>query len=143
MNPFNLARAPFDLNSLSARLRDAGAGACVEFQGWVRNHNEGRAVVRLEYEVFDELALKEGARIIEEARARFKVGHVACVHRVGNLAIGDIAVWAGASAAHRGAAFDACRYLIDEVKDRVPIWKKEHYVDGDSGWINAPRAVDP
>jgi molybdopterin synthase catalytic subunit len=102
----------------------------------VRDSNEGRRVVRLGYEVFVPLAEKEGARILEEAMRVFPVFDIRCVHRMGMLELGDPAVWLGVSAQHRGAAFDACRFVIDEVKSRVPIWKKEHYADGDSGWIN-------
>ena len=84
---------------------------------------------------------REGERILAEARQRFGVARVACAHRVGPLAIGELAVWVGVSAAHRGEAFDACRYIIDEVKHRVPIWKKEYYQDGDSGWVNCERCA--
>jgi adenylyltransferase/sulfurtransferase len=107
----------------------------------VRDHNEGRTVERLEYESFESLAVKEGERIVAEAVAKFGVTRAACVHRVGSLAIGDLAVWVGVSSAHRGEAFAACRYIIDEVKHRVPIWKKEHYTDGDSGWVNCERCA--
>src|SRR5262249_27935129 len=123
---------------------DAGGGGYGSFEGWVRNHNDGFAVRRLEYEAFEPLAIKEGERIIAEAMTRFGVEHAACVHRIGDLAIGDMAVWVGVSARHRAEAFAACRYIIDEVKHRVPIWKKEHYGNGDSGWVNCERcaAVD-
>ena len=97
----------------------------------MRDHNEGRRVRQLEYEAFEPLAIKEGERIIAEAVARFGVEHAACVHRIGELEIGEMAVWVGVSARHREEAFRACRYIIDEVKHRVPIWKKEHYVNGD------------
>ena len=107
----------------------------------MRDHNEGRTVQRLEYEAFEALAIKEGERIVAEAVARFGVTRAACVHRVGALGIGELAVWVGVSAAHRGEAFAACRYIIDEVKHRVPIWKKEHYTDGDSGWVNCERCA--
>ncbi len=107
----------------------------------MRDHNEGRTVQRLEYEAFEALAIKEGERIVAEAVARFGVTRAACVHRVGALGIGELAVWVGVSAAHRGEAFAACRYIIDEVKHRVPIWKKEHYADGDSGWVNCERCA--
>lgn len=117
-------------------LEQQAAGACVTFEGWVRNHNEGEAVQALEYEAHQAIAEKEGARIVEEASARFAVAAVHCEHRVGKLEIGDCAVWVGVSAAHRGAAFDACRYVIDETKARVPIWKKEHYASGATGWVN-------
>ena len=90
----------------------------------------------LDYEAFGALAEREGACILEEARTKFQIVNVACVHRVGSLQIGDLAVWVGVAAAHRGAAFDACRYVIDEAKARLPIWKKEHYVSGASEWIN-------
>lgn len=121
---------------LKRRLLDLRAGACVTFEGWVRDHNEGRPVRALDYEAFAELAEAEGARILAEAQERFQVLGVAAVHRVGALQLGDLAVWVGVVAAHRGAAFDACRYVIDEAKARLPIWKKEHYVDGSSEWIN-------
>lgn len=136
MNTFSFSHTPIDSAALQQQLHHPTAGGFVAFEGWVRNHNEGQAVLRLEYEAFAELAEKEGQRIIDEALDRFDIVHAACVHRVGLLEIGDMAVWVGVSAAHRGAAFDACRYIIDEVKQRVPIWKKEHYASGDSGWVN-------
>ena len=77
------------------------------------------------------------------AIARFGVAHAACLHRVGELGIGELAVWVGVSAPHRHEAFLACRYIIDEVKQRVPIWKKEHYLSGDSGWVNCERCAAP
>lgn len=141
-NGFQFSATPIDSNALSAALNDAAAGGLVSFEGRVRNHNEGQAVLRLEYEAFAELANQEGQLIIDEALRRFAIIGASCVHRVGPLAIGDMAVWVGVSAAHRAAAFDACRYIIDEVKRRVPIWKKEHYANGDSGWVNckAPKS---
>lgn len=141
-NTFSFSSSAINGAMLQASLNHATAGGFVAFEGWVRNHNEGQAVLRLEYEAFAELAETEGQRIIDEALQRFAVTGAACVHRIGLLEIGDMAVWVGVSAAHRGAAFDACRYIIDEVKQRVPIWKKEHYANGDSGWINceAPRS---
>jgi molybdopterin synthase catalytic subunit len=132
---FSLSDQPLDPATLQRALADPRAGACVTFEGWVRDHNDGRPVRALDYEAYPLLAEKEGARILAEARARFAVTAAVCVHRTGALAIGDLAVWVGVAAAHRGAAFDACRYLIDETKARVPIWKKEHYADGTSGWI--------
>lgn len=133
---FTLTTSPIDCRELTAQLSNQGAGACVTFEGWVRNTNEGRQVNLLEYEGFAVLAEREGARVLEEARTRFDVIAVDCVHRVGTLKIGEVAVWVGVAAGHRGAAFDACRYVIDEVKARVPIWKKEHYAEGPSEWIN-------
>ncbi len=141
MSPFRFSESALDPAVLSSALADDSCGGFAAFEGWVRNHNEGHAVTRLEYEAFTELAEKEGARIVAEAQARFGVTRAACAHRVGSLAIGDVAVWVGASAAHRDEAFRACRYIIDEVKHRVPIWKKEHYVNGDSGWVNCERCA--
>jgi molybdopterin synthase catalytic subunit len=143
-NTFTFSDQPIDTAILHATLNHATAGGFVAFEGWVRNHNEGLAVLKLEYEAFADLATKEGQRIVDEALQKFAITGAACVHRVGLLEIGEMAVWVGAAAAHRGAAFDACRYIIDEVKQRVPIWKKEHYASGDSGWVNceAPRKAD-
>ncbi len=135
MKPFELSAVAIDPQAMRLSFADPHSGAYASFEGWVRDHNEGRRVLRLEYEAYAPLAIAEGAHIVEEARARFAVTELACVHRVGSLAIGDVAVWVGAGAAHRDAAFAACRYVIDEVKARVPIWKKEHYTDGSSGWV--------
>ena len=133
---FRLDSVPLSPAVLQASLLDSRAGACVTFEGWVRDHNEGQEVKALDYEAFAPLAEREGERILAEARERFAVVKLGCVHRVGSLQIGDLAVWVGVTAAHRGAAFDACRYVIDEAKARLPIWKKEHYVSGVSEWIN-------
>jgi adenylyltransferase/sulfurtransferase len=140
---FRFSEQALDPVALQRGLRDDSCGGFAAFEGWVRNHNEGHAVTRLEYEAFVELADKEGSRIVAEAVSRFGVTRAACVHRIGSLAIGDIAVWVGVSAAHRDEAFRACRFIIDEVKHRVPIWKKEHYVNGDSGWVNCERCALP
>jgi molybdopterin synthase catalytic subunit len=123
-------------------LTDRAAGAYVGFEGWIRDHNEGREVLRLEYEVYEPLAVKEGEVVIREARERFPILHAECVHREGLLEIGDCAVWVGVTSAHRDEAFAACRYIIDQVKVRLPIWKKEHYVDGHSGWVSCERCAE-
>jgi molybdopterin synthase catalytic subunit len=138
---FRLSSERVDPAALKDALAADAAGACVCFEGWVRDHNEGEAVTALEYESHRPVAEKEGERILTEAAQRFDLIAAECVHRVGRLDIGDCAVWVGVSAAHRGAAFDACRFVIDAVKQRVPIWKKEHYRSGESGWVNcaAPR----
>ncbi len=108
----------------------------------MRNHNEGQAVDSLEYEAFAELAEREGELVLAEAREKFDLLAAEAVHRVGHLQIGEMAVWVGVAAAHRGPAFDACRYIIDELKARVPIWKKEHYSAGTSAWINCATRGD-
>ena len=141
--PFRFSAAALDTAALQRELRDESCGGFAAFEGWVRNHNEGQAVTRLEYEAYPELAEKEGARIVAAAREKFGLTRAACVHRLGALAIGDVAVWVGVSAAHRDEAFRACRYIIDEVKHRLPIWKKETYVSGDSGWVNCERCATP
>ena len=140
---FRLSADPVDPAALRASLADRSCGGYASFEGWVRDHNEGRRVTHLEYEAFEPLAVKEGERVLAEAVERFGVERVACVHRVGDLALGDMAVWVGVSARHRHEAFLACRYIIDEVKHRLPIWKKEHYEDGDSGWVNCERCAAP
>jgi molybdopterin synthase catalytic subunit len=133
---FKIVSAVIDPAARKRELEQNAAGACVTFEGWVRNHNDGETVQALEYEAHQLIAEKEGARILAEAMTRFAITAVHCEHRVGKLAVGDCAVWVGVTAAHRGAAFDACRYVIDETKARVPIWKKEHYSSGATGWIN-------
>jgi len=138
---FRLAVNAIDTAQARLELRDAGAGGYVSFEGWVRDHNEGKEVTALEYEAYEQLALKEGDRILAEALGRFPIKRALCIHRVGALKLSDMAVWVGVSAVHRGEAFDACRYIIDEVKHRVPIWKKEHYVSGDSGWVNCEHCA--
>jgi len=133
---FRISSAPLDPSALANQLLDLRAGAYVEFQGRVRNHNEGQTVHALEYEAYTALAEKEGARIVAEVAARLPILGAACVHRVGRLELGELAVWVGVTSAHRAAAFEACHTIIDETKARVPIWKKEHYASGASGWIN-------
>jgi molybdopterin synthase catalytic subunit len=138
---FRFTQMAIDTGSARRELLDLGAGGYASFEGWVRDHNEGQEVTRLEYEAFLELAVTEGDRIVAEAQRRFPIKHALCIHRVGELTLGDMAVWVGVSSAHRGEAFDACRFIIDEVKHRVPIWKKEHYRNGDSGWVNCERCA--
>lgn len=136
MSAFALAERPIDPAAERDHLDHPAAGACVTFEGWVRDHNEGRPVLRLDYQAYAALAEREGEAILAEARTRFAIRAARCLHRIGRLEIGDLAVWVGVSAAHRGAAFDACRWIMDEIKQRVPIWKNEHYADGESGWLH-------
>jgi molybdopterin synthase catalytic subunit len=136
MKRFAISPEPFEIAPLRERLLTPRAGAYASFEGWVRDHNEGRPVQGLFYESYRELAEAEGERIVEEAIARFDLAAAACVHRTGELALGDLAVWVGASAGHRGPAFEACRWIIDEVKSRVPIWKRERYTTGDTDWLH-------
>jgi molybdopterin synthase catalytic subunit len=139
---FSLSSTAIVPEALYKRMSNDKAGALVTFDGRVRNHNEGHCVVRLEYEAYEELALSEGNKIVEEALKKFDVYQINCVHRTGMLEIGDVAVWVGVLSAHRDAAFQACRYVIDEIKLRVPIWKNEHYLDGSSGWVSCHHHHD-
>jgi molybdopterin synthase catalytic subunit len=141
---FRFTQTVIDTAGARRELQDPGCGGFVSFEGWVRDQNEGQDVTRLEYEAFQELAVKEGERIVAEALRHFPVKHALCIHRIGSLDLGDMAVWVGVSSAHRSEAFDACRFIIDEVKHRLPIWKKEHYRGGNSGWVNCERcAAEP
>jgi adenylyltransferase/sulfurtransferase len=111
-------------------------GAVVVFEGRVRNTNEGKDVLRLEYEAFSELAEQEGTRILKEASKTFPISEAACVHRTGLLELGEVAIRVEVAARHRKEAFEACMFIVDEAKRSVPIWKKEHYAEGASEWIS-------
>lgn len=134
MAGFRISATPVEVAPLREALLASGAGAFASFEGWVRDRSQGRAVLALGYEAYGALAQAEGDKVLDEARANFAILDVACVHRVGNLAVGELAVWVGVSAAHRDAAFAACRFVIDELKARVPIWKRERYEDGEAVW---------
>jgi molybdopterin synthase catalytic subunit len=111
----------------------------VVFEGAVRNHNLGRRVNELEYEAFDGLAVAEGEKVLTEARERFAVKVIRCTHRVGRLKVGEVAIQVVVASPHRQEAFVACGWIVDEIKARVPIWKKEHYEDGQSEWLIPPE----
>ncbi|HPF60817.1 MAG: molybdenum cofactor biosynthesis protein MoaE [Gemmatimonadetes bacterium] len=112
-----------------------GHGGVVSFQGVVRNLHDGRLVTGIEYVAYEEMAEREAALIVREAEARWPV-RVTLRHRLGALNVGEVAVVVVIAAAHRGEAFTACRWVIDEVKRRVPIWKHESYADGSSAWVD-------
>jgi molybdopterin synthase catalytic subunit len=130
---------PLDLAELVAEVSHPGAGGVATFLGVVRDHNEGRAVTLLEYEAYGTMCEAELGRIMAEIVAEIPGARVAATHRVGALAVGDTAVICAASAPHRGEAFRACRELIDRLKSRLPIWKREHGPDGPYwvGWEDA------
>ncbi len=132
---FYLTNAVIDPRARARAMANAHSGGFVSFEGWVRNHHQGRGVIGLSYHSYQEMALSEGAAICRQANERFDVDAVECVHRLGDLGIGDCAVWVGISAAHRAAAFAACEYIIDQIKLHVPIWKHEAYADGHSEWV--------
>lgn len=133
---FTLVETAIDEAQLKSAVEDERAGAICTFDGRVRNHNEGKAVSKLSYEAYPELASKEGGAVISEALDKFHIISAAAAHRTGDLEIGDVAVFVAVSAAHRDDAFKACRFIIDEIKLRLPIWKKETYADGGSVWVN-------
>ncbi len=125
-----LTRDVIDTAALAQSLRQAEDGAVAIFEGIVRNHSRGRATLYLDYEAYEPMALKELERIAAEALAHFPVRDLRIVHRLGRLQIGETSVAIVVASAHRAAAFDACRWLIDTLKRTVPIWKKEHFSDG-------------
>lgn len=135
MTLFDVRNAPLDLGEAVQAVSHAGAGGIATFVGVVRDSNEGRRVQRLEYEAYDTMAKKELARIADEIAAEVPGVRLAAVHRVGTLEIGEAAVVCAASAPHREEAFVACRRLIDRIKERLPVWKREHYVDGERKWV--------
>jgi molybdopterin synthase catalytic subunit len=132
---FKIIQNRIEASNLPKDFLSPRAGALVTFEGIVRNHNEGKQVLHLEYECFETMAVKEGEKVLREAKEKFEILETRCVHRVGSLAIGEIAVWIGVTAEHRHPAFQACEYIMDQVKARVPIWKKEIYADGNKTWI--------
>ena len=134
-----LREAPPSIDEAVAYVSHGGAGAVCVFLGTVRDESEGRPVVRLEYEAYASMAVAEMTRVADEIAAEVPGVRLAVVHRVGSLAVGDVAVVCAARAPHRGEAYRACRALIDRVKARVPIWKREHGPDGAAwvGWQDA------
>ena len=132
--PF-LTDRPIDHAELIRRVDAADRGGVASFFGLVRNHHQGRAVARLEYSAYGAMAEAECARIVAEAEARWPVA-VALLHRVGALEVGETAVGIAVAGAHRDEAFAACRHVIEEVKRRVPIWKRERYADGTEEWVD-------
>ena len=118
---FRIVEEAVDPAELTRGMADPHAGGVVTFEGWVRNHNDGRSVDYLEYEAFAAMAVAEGERIVAEAKERFAIVDLQAVHRVGSLRIGDLAIWVGATSAHRQEAFLACRWAMDRIKEQVPV----------------------
>jgi len=131
-------REDVDVNAVLEAVRVAESGCVVSFLGTVRDASEGRSVQRMSIEVYEEMAVKQLSMIRDEALERFGVHEVAVVHRYGDLEVGDSIVCIGVSAGHRDEAFRACRYVIDELKERVPLWKKEYTADGEV-WVEGDR----
>jgi molybdopterin synthase catalytic subunit len=125
-----LTRDPMDGARLAAHAKQGQDGAVVVFDGIVRNNTRGRKTLYLDYEAYEEMALKQMGELADEARAKFAVREVKIVHRLGRLMVGETSVLIVVASAHRGQAFDACRWVIDTLKKKVPIWKKETFEDG-------------
>lgn len=131
-----LTTDPIDVASALTHLQSAQAGAIDFFLGVVRDNTQDRPVDRLDYEAYDRMALSEMQKIVADATARWPILRCVVIHRTGTLRIGEVAVLIGIATAHRADAFDACRYIIDTIKQTVPIWKKEIFTDGEV-WVNA------
>lgn len=139
---FEITTQAISVDEVSRRVSSPAVGAIVSFAGLVRNTNEGREVLALEYEAYAEMAEPLLAQIGDEIKARWPVEAVAIVHRVGRLAIGEASVVIAVASSHRQGAFEAGRYAIDRVKDMVPIWKKEVFQGGEV-WIEGPEGAHP
>jgi molybdopterin synthase catalytic subunit len=126
----SIVRDPIDASRILANIKCGADGAVVIFEGVVRNQTRGRKTLYLDYEAYEEMALQQMERLAEQALKDFQIRDVAIVHRLGRLEIGETSVLIVVASAHRAAAFDACRWLIDTLKRTVPIWKKEYFEDG-------------
>jgi MoaE-MoaD fusion protein len=127
---YELVREPIDMASLTRHIRAGDDGAIVTFDGFVRNQSRNRATLYLDYEAYESMALSKMREIGAQLHEKYRIHRVAMVHRLGRLKIGETSVFIAISAAHRAAAFDACRFAIDTLKRTVPIWKKEYFEDG-------------
>ena len=139
MSTARLTSGPIDVPELIGEVAAADRGAIALFLGTVRNSNEGRPVTGIDYSAYDAMAVAEMDRIIAEAAEKCPGISIALEHRIGTLRVGDVSVAIACGHAHRGPAMDANRYVIEELKQRVPIWKREHYVDGTSEWVDPLR----
>ena len=139
MSAARLTSGPIDVAALTREVVAEDRGAVSIFLGTVRNSNEGRAVNGIDYSAYDAMAVAEMHRIVDEASERFRGVTIALEHRTGTLQVGDVSVAIACAHAHRAPALDANRFVIEELKRRVPIWKREHYVDGTSEWVDPLR----
>lgn len=136
MTDIKISSLPLDIEACINAVLHSGSGGIDVFIGTVRDCTKGKTVVALEFEAYEPMALREMTKIADEASIKWPVNHILIHHRTGRLLVGEVAVIIAVSAAHRGAAFDACRYAIDTLKETVPIWKKEQFEDG-SVWVAA------
>ncbi len=134
---FALLDKPIDDRRLKLALLNDQSGALATFEGWVRNHNNTRPVTKLTYYGYEKLAINQGEKLITQAKQQFDIINAVAIHRIGDLAIGDMAVWIGVTAHHRYPAFDACRWLLDAIKADIPVWKQEFYADSEESlWLS-------
>lgn len=131
-----LVEHPLDPTALLAEVADTGSGASTLFVGTVRRTNQGRAVTGIDYSAYAPMAEREMATIATETRERFGTERIVVEHRLGTLRLGEASIVIAVSHARRAAAMDAQRYLIEEIKQRVPVWKREHYADGERSWVD-------
>lgn len=136
----SLTTGPIDYEALTESVRRPGCGGVVLFLGTVRDLTGDRRTTALDYEAYPAMAEKKMAEIEAEARARWPVGEMALVHRLGRLDVGEVSVAAAVSCPHRAQAFEACRFAIDRLKELVPIWKKENWADGTTEWVHPSDA---
>jgi len=143
MRRASILTGEIDPGSLINEVGSPQYGAISLFIGTVREVNEGRSVSAIEYSAYKSMARAELDRILDEAEERFGVSALIVEHRIGLLALGDVSVAIAAAHAHRAPALDCTRYVIEEIKKRVPIWKNEHYTDGTREWVDPTRAAQP
>ena len=134
---FALLDKPINDRRLKLALLNDQSGALATFEGWVRNHNNARPVTKLTYYGYEKLAINQGEKLITQAKQQFDIINAVAIHRIGDLAIGDMAVWIGVTAHHRYPAFDECRWLLDAIKADIPVWKQEFYADSEESlWLS-------
>jgi MoaE-MoaD fusion protein len=133
-NVFRLIREPIDIQEVTVGIQKPEDGALVVFEGVVRNHAQNKAVRYLEYEAYESMALKKIEEIGARAKSDYAIRDIAIIHRLGHMDVGECSIVIAVASAHRGPAFEACRFTIDTIKEIVPIWKKEFYEDGEI-WI--------
>lgn len=138
-----LTTGPVDVDALMRRVGASGDGAVLLFLGTVRDHNDGRPVSGMEYHAYDDMARRVLGEIAADVAERLGTDRVAIEHRTGALGIGDVSVAVAVSSPHRAEAFDACRLAIEEIKRRLPVWKREHYTDADERWLDGERPPVP
>ena len=135
-----ITQTELDIASLITEVRSTVAGAVSVFIGTVRETSDGRSITHLEYESYQAMAESELATIVDDAAAKFGITALVAEHRVGELEVGDVSVVIASAHGHRAAAIECTRFVIEEIKKRVPIWKREHFVDGTREWVDPTRA---